>query len=51
MKEYIKMGFGFGIGYILGKGLAGSIAVILTDELKKSKKKDLSDSSTEEGEA
>lgn len=51
MKENIKKGFGFGIGYILGVSLVTTIAKSLNDAIEESKKKDQSDSSTKEGEA
>lgn len=50
MRENIKKGFGFGVGYILGVSLVATIAKYLNEKIKESEKKDQSNSSTEEGE-
>lgn len=52
MKEYIKQGFGFGIGYVLGVSLLVSVAKGVSDALSKPEKEvNQSDSSTKKGEA
>lgn len=52
MKEYIKQGFGIGIGYLLGTALLSTAAKVINDAIQKHYEKvDQSDSSTEEGEA
>lgn len=51
MKESIRKGFGFAIGYIIGASLIKTVSESVNKALEESKKKDQSNSSAEKGEA
>lgn len=47
MKEEIKKGFGFGVGFVLAEGLLNGIAGVLVEKLKKSETNKSKENTTE----